>query len=103
MPQNKDLKRLVRARMAETGERYTQALAHVLSLTGLDPLPAPWQLTGSHAPDYELGLLPSLRHDGNLIVQLRLRPGVPDPAGFGALVQLPGRTLGSSSWRCTFL
>ena len=31
MPQNKDLKRLVRARMAETGERYTQALTHVLS------------------------------------------------------------------------
>ena len=26
MPRNKDLKRLVRTRMAETGERYTQAL-----------------------------------------------------------------------------
>lgn len=87
MPQNKDLKRLVRARMAETGERYTQALAHVLSLTRLDPLPLPWRLTGSHAPDYELGLLPGLRHDGNRIVQLRLRPGLPDPVGFGALMQ----------------
>ena len=29
MPQNKDLKRLVRARMAASGENYTQALAHV--------------------------------------------------------------------------
>jgi hypothetical protein len=33
MPQDKDLKRLVWARMAQTGERYTQALTHVLSLT----------------------------------------------------------------------
>lgn len=58
MPQNKDLKRLVRARMAETGERYTQALTHVLSLTRLGPLPPPWFVTGSRAPDYEVGLLP---------------------------------------------
>jgi hypothetical protein len=29
MPQNKDLKRLVRTRMAATGENYTQALAHL--------------------------------------------------------------------------
>jgi hypothetical protein len=28
VPQNKDLKRLVRARMAETGENYAQALSH---------------------------------------------------------------------------
>ena len=40
MPQAKDLKRLVRARVAQTGERYTQALTYVLSLTKLDPLPS---------------------------------------------------------------
>jgi len=34
VPQNKDLKRLVRARMAETGENYTQALTHVQGLPG---------------------------------------------------------------------
>jgi hypothetical protein len=31
MPHNRDLKRLVCARMAETGENYTQALSVVLS------------------------------------------------------------------------
>jgi hypothetical protein len=30
VPHNKDLKRLVRARMAETGENYTQALTALL-------------------------------------------------------------------------
>ncbi len=34
MPLNKDLKRLVRARMAATGETYTQALTALLSETG---------------------------------------------------------------------
>lgn len=58
MPQNKDLKRLVRARMAETGENYTQALTHLLGQVHLEPLPSPWRMTGSHAPDYEAGLLP---------------------------------------------
>src|ERR1700704_1613792 len=29
MPQNKDLKRLVRARMRKTGEAYTAALSHI--------------------------------------------------------------------------
>ena len=29
MPRNKDLKRLVRARMRKTGEAYTAALAHI--------------------------------------------------------------------------
>jgi hypothetical protein len=36
VPQHKDLKRLVRARMDETGENYTQALTALLSQTGLD-------------------------------------------------------------------
>lgn len=88
MPQDKDLKRLVRARMAETGERYTQALAHVLSLTKLQPLPAPWFLTGSRAPDYEVGLLPeTVTYDGHRVVQLRLRSAAREPDGFGALMQ----------------
>ena len=58
MPQDKDLKRLVRARMAASGENYTQALAHVRAGEWLDPLPPAWHRTGSHAGDYELGLLP---------------------------------------------
>jgi hypothetical protein len=60
MPQNKDLKRLVRARMAASGENYTQALVHVRAGEWLDPLPAAWHLTGSRADDYELGLLPGV-------------------------------------------
>ena len=36
MPQNKDLKRLVRQRMAETGERYTVARASIVGPPGLD-------------------------------------------------------------------
>ena len=63
MPQNKDLKRLVRARMAETGERYTEALTHVLSLTMLERLPSAWFITGDRSADYEVGLqheLPSV-------------------------------------------
>ena len=31
MPTNKDLKRLVRARMTKTGEAYTAARAHIIS------------------------------------------------------------------------
>ena len=87
MPQNKDLKRLVRARMAETGENYTQALTHVRDQAVLEPLPSAWRMTGSRAPDYEAGLLSGTTYDGDRIAQLRLRPAVFAPAGFGALVQ----------------
>lgn len=87
MPQNKDLKRLVRARMAETGENYTQALTHLLGLVTLEPLPAAWQITGSRASDYEAGLLPGITCDGDQVAQLRLRSAVSECAGFGALVQ----------------
>ena len=55
MPQNKDLKRRVRARMAETGENYTQALTHLLGQVALEPLPPAWHITGSRASDYEAG------------------------------------------------
>ena len=87
MPQNKDLKRLVRARMAATGENYTQALAHLQDQAVLQPLPAAWRMTGSRAPDYEAGLLPVASYDGDRIAQLRLRPAVFEPAGFGSVVQ----------------
>jgi hypothetical protein len=53
VPQNKDLKRLVRARMAETGENYTQALTHLQGQTALEPLPPAWRMTGSRAAEYE--------------------------------------------------
>lgn len=87
MPQNKDLKRLVRARMAETGENYTQALSYVQGQTDLEPLPDAWRLTGTRAPDYEAGLLPGVTHGEDRIARLRLRPEVAEPTGFGALVQ----------------
>jgi hypothetical protein len=53
VPQNKDLKRLVRTRMAETGENYTQALTHLQGQTALEPLPPAWRMTGSRAAEYE--------------------------------------------------
>jgi hypothetical protein len=88
MPRNKDLKRLVRARMAETGERYIQALTYVLSQPVLEPLSTAWFMTGSHAPDYEAGLLPeSITYDGGRVVRLRLRVADSEPLGFGALMQ----------------
>jgi hypothetical protein len=87
VPQNKDLKRLVRARMAETGEHYTQALAHLQSLRDLEPLPAAWHVTGSHARDYEAGILPGTTYGEDRVAQLRLRATVDKPEGFGALVQ----------------
>jgi hypothetical protein len=87
VPQNKDLKRLVRARMAETGENYTQALAHLQGEMGLEPLPPAWHMTGNRAPDYEAGLLPGAEYMGDRVARLRLRPEVAEPSGFGALVQ----------------
>jgi hypothetical protein len=88
VPQNKDLKRLVRARMTETGERYTQALAAVLARTTLDPVPAPWFMAGSAPDHYEVGLLPAaVTPDGARVVQLRLAADAPDQSGFGTLMQ----------------
>jgi hypothetical protein len=96
MPHNKDLKRLVRARMAETGENYTQALSVVLSTPALEPVPAPWFISGTHRTNYEAGLLrstsentstsESTRH-GTRVVRLRMRTGVADAVGFGTLMQ----------------
>ena len=98
MPHNKDLKRLVRARMAETGENYTQALSVVLSTPALEPVPAPWFISGTHRTNYEAGLLQSTSentstsesestHHGTRVVRLRMRTGVADAVGFGTLMQ----------------
>ena len=45
MPRNKDLKRLVRARMTTTGESYTAARAHVLARTSPKPRAAALRAT----------------------------------------------------------
>ena len=88
MPNHKDLKRLVRTRMAETGENYTQALSAVLSTPGLEPVPAPWRVSGTHHVNYRAGLLPgTITYDGSRVVRLRLREGVADAVGFGTLMQ----------------
>jgi hypothetical protein len=87
MPQNKDLKRLVRRRMSETGENYTRALTYLLGQVKLETLPAAWHVTGSRAPQYEAGLLPGITHEGSPVAQLRLRSAVSEPDGFGALMQ----------------
>ena len=87
MPQNKDLKRLVRARMAETSENYTQALTALLSETELDPLPDGWHMAGTRPADYAAGLLPRGRaYDGKRVIQLRFRAAEP-PTGFGTVMQ----------------
>jgi hypothetical protein len=89
MPSNKDLKRLVRTRMAETGENYTQALSALLSTPELEPVPAPWHVSGTHRTQYQAGLLPEASggYDGSRVVRLRLRENVADAAGFGTLMQ----------------
>ncbi len=48
MPKNKDLKRLVRARMAKTGESYTAARAQIVGESGDDGLSATWLLPPDH-------------------------------------------------------
>jgi hypothetical protein len=88
MPDHKDLKRLVRTRMTETGENYTQARTALLAAPELEPMPAPWLVSGTHRANYEAGLLPSAStYDGSRVVQLRLRDGVADAVGFGTLMQ----------------
>jgi hypothetical protein len=87
VPQHKDLKRLVRARMAETSENYTQALTALLGETSLDPLPGGWFMAGSRPADYDAGLLPrDCAYDGRRVIRLRCRADVP-PAGFGTVMQ----------------
>jgi len=57
VPQNKDLKRLVRARMAKTGENYTQALTALeLRDAMADQIEAPRDL-GKQLPDAVMAAL----------------------------------------------
>ena len=87
MSQNKDFKRLVRARMAETGENYTQALTALLGETRLDPLPDGWFTAGSSPAEYAAGVLPTdSAYDGKRVIRLRFRATTP-PGGFGTVMQ----------------
>jgi len=86
VPQNKDLKKLVRERMQQTGERYTEALAHFTPGHRLEPLSSAWFMAGDHPDSYEFGLLAT--HDGPegaRVVRLRYKGG--DDAGFGTMIQ----------------
>lgn len=88
MPKDKDFKHLVRERMSETGERYTQAREETLARPRLAPIPEPWHMAGDRPAEYEFGLLPdSITQDGNRVVRLRLRLGIDAPGGFGTLMQ----------------
>lgn len=110
MPENKDLKRLVRARMAATGERYTEALAHLVAernrgaaevaevadnaipadaATALAPLPG-WFMAGGTPAAYEFGLAADPTLDGLPVASLRARAQTEDrlePASFGTMMQ----------------
>jgi hypothetical protein len=87
VPQHKDLKRLVRARMAETGENYTQALTALLGEAALDPLPDGWFMAGSRPAQYDAGLLSrASAYNGRRVTQLRFRAAEP-PGGFGTVMQ----------------
>ncbi|HEY3880525.1 MAG TPA: hypothetical protein VGM12_18180 [Trebonia sp.] len=87
MPNNKDLKRLVRARMDETGQNYTQALTALLSETRLDPLPDGWFTAGSRPAEYAAGLLPvTSAYEGKRVIRLWFRAAA-SPGGFGTVMQ----------------
>lgn len=93
MPENKDLKRLVRGRMAATGERYTEALTRILAQAPLTPLPG-WTMMGDQAADYEFGLVRNDTDTGNdperrdrRVARLRLRGEVDRARGFGTMAQ----------------
>lgn len=87
MPENKDLKRLVRGRMAATGERYTEALTQVLAQAPLTALPG-WTMMGDQAADYEFGLVRNdTEHQDRRVARLRLRGDVDRARGFGTMAQ----------------
>jgi hypothetical protein len=107
MPENKDLKRLVRARMAATGERYTEALAHLVAertrgaaevadnavpakpAPALAPLPG-WFMAGDTPAAYEFGLAADPTPDGLPVASLRARAQREDrleAASFGTMIQ----------------
>jgi hypothetical protein len=113
MPENKDFKRLVRARMAATGECYTEARAHLVAersrgaadvaevadladnavpakpATALAPLPG-WFLAGGTPAAYEFGLAADPAPDGLPVARLRARAGTEDrleAVSFGTMMQ----------------
>ncbi|NUP53528.1 MAG: hypothetical protein HOW97_40335 [Catenulispora sp.] len=110
MPKNKDLKRLVRARMAATGECYTEALAHLAAersqgaadvadapddavsaepAPALAPLPG-WFMAGSTPAAYEFGLAADPNPAGLPVARLRARAQAEDrldAASFGTMMQ----------------
>jgi hypothetical protein len=87
MPIHKDLKRLVRARMAQTGENYTQALTALLAQTRLDPLPDGWVKAGTRPAAYDTGLLPAgSGYEGRRVIQLRCTAEAAT-GGFGCVMQ----------------
>lgn len=51
MPKNKDLKRLVRARMQKTGESYTTALAQLIAKGNVQATPADYPKLGGMSDD----------------------------------------------------
>ena len=57
--------------------------------TKLEQLPAGWHLASSRARDYEAGLLPTatIFHRNRVVVRLRRRTTVSEPAGSAALTQ----------------
>ncbi|GAA2037705.1 hypothetical protein GCM10009839_43800 [Catenulispora yoronensis] len=86
MTQNKDLKKLVRERMQQTGERYTEALANITKATPLEPVPAPWFMGGERPGNYEFGLLPSsVSYQTARTVRLRSKGS--GGTGFGTMMQ----------------
>lgn len=88
MPKDKDFKHLVRERMSETGERYTQAREEILARPKLAEIPKPWHMAGDRSAEYEYGLLPdSITLGGSRVVRLRLREDAGSPGGFGTMMQ----------------
>jgi hypothetical protein len=87
VPTHKDLKRLVRARMADSGENYTEALTALLAETRLDPLPDGWFIAGSRPAEYSAGLLPATSaYDSKRVIRLWFRAAA-SPGGFGTVMQ----------------
>jgi hypothetical protein len=87
MPRGKDFKRHVRARMSETGERYTQARERLRLVGGGAPggQIAGWIISGSRSDAYEAAIMP-LAGSGSRAASLR---AVRDPGdGFGTLMQM---------------
>ena len=85
MPRDKDLKRLIRDRMADSGQRYTEARAHLLNSQPQRRLKS-WIMAGSNPGSYEFGLDQGADYKGSRVVFLQSR--TPDASGFGTMMQV---------------